>query len=259
MRKPLLVFLSMLLLLCPALFAAAFRLYLKDGGYHIVREYKVEGDRVRYYSTERGDWEEIPTALVDLKKTDTESSSRRETLEKQAKEIADEDAAARELQKEVMKIPQDAGVYMLVNDKVRIFTLAESTVHSSKGRTVLKTVVGLPMIPGKATLEIPNDHSLNIVTETKPEFYIQLAQQERFGIIKLKPKMTVRIVEQLSIIPVSKEAVEQREDVPVFTKQLTDNGLFKIWPQEALEKGEYAVIEFAEGKVNPQIWDFRIQ
>ena len=47
--------------------------------------------------------------------------------------------------------------------------------------------------------------------------------------------------------------------VQVFTKQLSDNGLYKIWPQDPLEKGEYAVIEYTEGKVNPQIWDFRIQ
>ncbi len=32
------------------LVAANLKLYLKDGSYHIVREYKVEGDRIRYYT-----------------------------------------------------------------------------------------------------------------------------------------------------------------------------------------------------------------
>ena len=41
-------------------FGATFKLYLKDGDYHMVREYQVLDDRVRYFSTERGDWEEIP-------------------------------------------------------------------------------------------------------------------------------------------------------------------------------------------------------
>ena len=46
--------------------AASIRLYLKDGTYHLVREYQVREDRVRYYSLERGDWEEIPLELIDL-------------------------------------------------------------------------------------------------------------------------------------------------------------------------------------------------
>ena len=46
-----------------AAFAANIKLYLKDGDSHLVREYEVKGDRVRYYSVERGDWEEIPLAL----------------------------------------------------------------------------------------------------------------------------------------------------------------------------------------------------
>ena len=31
----------------------------------MAREYSVEGDRVRYWSVERSQWEEIPASLVD--------------------------------------------------------------------------------------------------------------------------------------------------------------------------------------------------
>ncbi len=42
----------------------------------------------------------------------------------------------------------------------------------------------------------------------------------------------------------------------VFRKQLTPDGLYKIWPAKPLEPGEYAVVEYTSGKLNMQIWDF---
>jgi hypothetical protein len=37
------------------------------------------------------------------------------------------------------------------------------------------------------------------------------------------------------------------------------SGLYKIWPKEKLEPGEYAVVEYTENKLNIQVWDFAIQ
>lgn len=45
------------------------KLMLKDGSYQLIREYQVEGDRVRYYSLDSSQWEEIPANLVDWDKT----------------------------------------------------------------------------------------------------------------------------------------------------------------------------------------------
>jgi hypothetical protein len=242
-----------------AAWAANQKLYLTDGTYQVVREYKVEGDRIRFYSIERGDWEEIPKELVDLARTEKEFKSRQAEIEKESKVFEAEEKVAREMEKEVMRIPQNPGVYWVEGDRVKILKSAESTVHTSKGRSLLSRVSPIPVITGKATLEIPNPHSLAIVTNPEQEFYIQLAQTERFGILKLTPKGTVRVVEELTTVPITKEIVEDRSPVEVFQKQMTPDGLYKIWPKQPLPPGEYAVVEFSEGKMNMQIWDFAVK
>jgi len=240
--------------------AANLRLYLKDGTFQLVREYKVDGDRVNYYSVERSDWEEIPLELVDMSKTAAETAARQETISKTAKALDEEAEAAKEARREILHIPQDPGVYQLDDDlKLRIFKAAEAVVHNAKGRNVLRAISPVPLIPGKATLETAGEHSINVVTDASPEFFLQLSTFESFGIVKLTPSKGVRIVERITVIPVTKENMEERILVPTFTKQLSDNGLYKIWPQDKLPQGEYAVVEYTEGMVNMQVWDFRVE
>jgi hypothetical protein len=49
--------------------------------------------------------------------------------------------------------------------------------------------------------------------------------------------------------------VEEPEMVETFRQQVGD-GLYKIWPEKPLLAGQYAVVEYTEGKVNMKIWDF---
>jgi hypothetical protein len=238
----------------PAL-AANVKLYLKDGGFHLVREYQVVEDRVRYYSNERGDWEEVPLAMVDLARTEKEVGARQAAIAEESKADAAEEKAEREQTREISLIPQNPGVYQLENGKLSSFKLAESKVHTSKGRTILKMMTPIPL-NGKATLEIDGLSSTHVLTESRPEFYMELAAEEQFGIVRLTRQKGVRIVAKLSLIPVVNEVEEQLEDVDIFRRQLDQNMLFKIWPTKPLEPGEYAVIEYTPSKMNMQIWDF---
>lgn len=237
--------------------AANVRLYLKDGTNQIVREYQVQGDRVHYYSIERSDWEDIPLDLVDLKRTEAEIAAKKEAVAEDVKAVEAEEKVVQEQKHEVMKIPQDPGVYQLINGKeLRILQLAESKVRTNKRRLVLKALSPIPAVTGKATLEVDNLHASYFVETDTPEFYIQLATDDQFGIIRLTPKENYRIAEKITIIPVTKEMVEEPQEVEIFRTMADPNGLYKIWPQKPLEPGEYAVVEGTPGKMNLQIWDF---
>jgi hypothetical protein len=97
-----------------------------------------------------------------------------------------------------------------------------------------------------------------VFTDPEQEFYLQLSEQERFGIAKLTTKGAVRIVENVTTVPVVNEIVEEPTMVEILKKEL-DSGLYKIWPKEKLEPGEYAVVEYTENKLNIQVWDFAIK
>ena len=244
------------------LFGETFKLYLKDGGYHIVREYQVQGDRVRYYSTERGDWEEIPVALVDLSKTEAERKAETERERSTVRAEDEEEKAERALSREIASIPMEAGAYYKAGDKMEPVPSADYQVVTDKKRRALQMVSPVPLIPGKASVVIKGEHAKFSVSEERPSFYLRLAKEERFGIIRLTPKKNYRIVENISIVPVAKQALEERKQMDTFEQELA-SGLYRVWPEKALTPGEYALVEFSDKEdvedVELLVWDFAFQ
>jgi hypothetical protein len=61
------------------------KLVLTDGTYQLVREYERNGEHVRYFSMERGAWEELPASLVDWGATAKAEAE----MEKQSAELVE--------------------------------------------------------------------------------------------------------------------------------------------------------------------------
>jgi len=189
--------------------AANLKLYLKDGSYHIVREYQVQSDRVHFYSVERSQWEDIPLDLVDLKRTEAEAAERQARVEKDSQAVAEEEKAERDLARETSRIPQDPGVYWLEGNQARVVKIAQSTIHTNKGRSILKALSPIPIVPGKGTLELEGAHSPQRLHQPRAGALHPAFRDRALRIAKLTSKGAVRIVENLTFMPVTKEVVEE--------------------------------------------------
>jgi hypothetical protein len=117
------------------------RLILKDGSYQIVTKWQVKGNRVRYYSAEREEWEEVPNELVDWPATekwnkdhgpgappdagDQQVTPNTQTPEQEQKEAAevDREAAAAKAEQQArtpviapgLQLPDRSGIFVLDN------------------------------------------------------------------------------------------------------------------------------------------------
>ncbi len=197
--------------------------------------------------------------LVDLDKTEKERNAKDQEAAKVAREEDEEEKAERAQRREIEAIPMDTGAYYKAGDQVKALASADYKVITSKKREALKMLSPIPLVPGKATVVIQGDHSKFVVNEDRPNFYMRLAKQERFGIISVTPKKDVRIVENISIIPVAKESIEERKQMDAFQQEMAA-GLYKVWPEKPLAPGEYALVEYSDsGDLNDVellVWDF---
>ncbi len=251
---------TLLLLSAFLLCGETFKLYLKDGGFHMTREYKRNGDRISYFSTERGEWEEIPFELVDLEKTEAERKAKTEAEAQETRAVDEEEKAERALRKELASIPMEPGAYFMRGKTVEKLLLADYQVITNKKRQALKILSPVPLVPGKAVVVIKGDRSKFTVGDERPEFYFRRDKEERFTIVKVSPtKKDTRIVESLSIAPVVNQATETRKEIAVFQQDM-GGGLFKVWPEKAIEPGEYAIVQFGTNddpsEIDLLVWDF---
>ena len=239
---------------------AADRLYLKDGAYQLTNQYEVKSDRVRYYSTERSEWEEIPLEMVDLERTRGELAERKTQAESESKAEAEERKAELTARKQVASLPTQPGAYYIRGDQIEPIKQAESKIVNDKKRSILKALSPVPIVPGKGTVELDGEHAAFRVADNRPEFYFRLSEYESFEIIKLAPRKGVRVAENLTIVKYQdqREVTEVVQKVESFKKQEGDL-IFRVWPEKPLEPGEYALLQYTPGKLTSQIWDFSVK
>jgi hypothetical protein len=173
-----------LLTSAPAQQPPAHRLVLKDGSYQSVAKYEVKGDRVRYYSTEREEWEELPSSLVDWPATEKFEKDRTAPAaipEAAAidKEIdAERDATEANLPQVApgLRLPELSGMYMLDNFKTQPQLVElqqdEGEVGQNSKANILRGIIP-DSVGVKQTVELAGDHAKVYSHVAVPSIYIK--------------------------------------------------------------------------------------
>ena len=238
--------------------AARIKLYLHGGGDLLVSEYEVTGDRIRYYSLERSIWEEIPLELVDLEKTRRRAAQEEARRQAIREEQRIERAAERKARTELHRVPLEDGVYHLDGDEIVAVKQNVVIFEGSKKRTILQVISPVPVVSGKTTVEVKGANSAFAAQGGRPMFYLRLEKISRVELLQLKPKKKSRVVQVISTVKGVDDKWEKQDTIEIFRQQLAPQ-VYKIWPVEPLQAGEYAVIEYTPGEGNIRVWDFRIQ
>jgi len=252
----------------PAALPKGKKLILTDGTFQLAREYSVEGDRVRYWSVERSQWEEIPTTLVDwdaTHKAEAEQTSHDADLKAK---IHASDLAMRTKDIDVDRsleikpglfLPDAIGFYALDRDKlIRQMKQSTAEVKMSTGRVVEKIMSGVALIPDKKTMEIPGERAAMRLATAEPEFFMRPAdsREPRFRLLRAQVKGGHRVLDNISV-QFTGEEKHKATDIEIQT-WTPATGVFRYTVDQRLEPGEYAFVEMTDEGINGYVWDFGI-
>jgi hypothetical protein len=261
--------------------AASKRLILKDGSYQVATKWEVKGERVRYYSAERFDWEELPTSFVDWKATEAWDKEHSAEIDQAA---AAQVAADKEEEEQAaptvapgVRLPDTGGIFMLdaYRQKPSLVELVQNGTQINKqtGKNILRAVINpLPSGP-KQTIELKGPHARVQSHGTQPNIYVninydddaaaagqdaaQMNPEERFKIIRVKQDKTKRVIAGLKIGLLG-SMKEQRDVLPTRAATIGTDWV-QVTPLRPLEPGEYALVEMlTPTQMNLYVWDFGV-
>jgi hypothetical protein len=260
------------------------KLVLKDGTYQLVREYQRNGDRVRYFSTERGTWEEIPAAMVDWDATKKAENTDKQVNDALLKQIHIQEMAAHaETPVDVdasltvapgVFLPEGEGMFALEGKSVKRMDQVGTQVKTDKANKVKQVLTPIPIIPSKKNVEIPGTRAKVRLTTDHPEFYLRepapdpnrrssIERSSRVGdiapeviLVRATVKGDKRFLESIRSYfgqpydTQRKEIVVQRWDVAP--------DVYRFTLGESLPPGEYAFAELLPDGLNLFVWDFAV-
>ena len=159
------------------------KLVLTDGSFQLVRDYEKKGDRVRYFSVERGSWEEIPAAMVDWDATKKAEAADAKTTAALLEKVRIQEAAAKaETPVDVdasltvapgVFLPDGEGMFAFEGKSVKRLGQAGSEVKTDKKTAIARVFSPIPIIPSKRNVEIPGTRAAVRLTSQTPEFYLR--------------------------------------------------------------------------------------
>ncbi|HWR16967.1 MAG TPA: hypothetical protein VN577_19215 [Terriglobales bacterium] len=271
------------------------RLILKDGSYQVITKYEIQGDRVRYFSAERFEWEDVPKILVDwdatkkyeedLKKDVAHSS---EQIQKELEEEkALEDAKTPEVAPN-LRLPITGGVFVLdyYRDVPQLIELHQnvSEINKDMKGNIIRATIN-PFASNKQKIQVPGPHAKVQVHVPRPTVFFNVEDapepdkdkqptagnvdrtddallippkaEQRYRFVKMEEKKDSRIVGNLKITMTGKMS-QQQTFVPT-RGELMGGGWVKIVPEQDLVPGEYAVVEMlGEKEMNLYVWDIGV-
>ncbi len=255
------------------------RLILKDGSFEPVDRFSIENDRVRYFSTDRYVWEELPLALIDWPATEdyarraaAKASSRmNETLAKAAAEKREEEARM-PLIAPGLRLPFYDGVFLLdvYRGRTELNRLAqnEADLNKNTGSNILRGVFN-PIAGSKQTVELAGLHARIQSHVQTPEIFFPVnhpgvpadteaaSAEDRFRIVRCENKKGNRIAAVYNISILGK--VKRQAQYIELKVEPVSAYWVKISPAAPLKRGEYALVEFdRKGAMNLFVWDFGI-
>jgi hypothetical protein len=260
------------------------KLVLKDGSFQLARSYERKGDRVRYYSIERGGWEEIPAALVDWDATakaehDTEKADEAlvSKIHKQEEATKIETTLDVDASLQVASgvfLPPGEGMFAIEGKSVIAIPQVGSAVKNDKKNTIKRILSPIPIIPAKQNIEIPGGKATLRINTQNPEFYLReiqpdydkdsgLERTHRQGtngpeveLIRATVKGNKRILE--SIRSMFGEEIGRESNTISIQQWEIAKTVYRYTLSQPLPPGEYALAEILPDGLNLFVWDFGV-
>src|SRR5262249_38269010 len=150
-----------------------------------VSQYEIKGDRVRYLSSDRGEWEELPNSLVDWKATEQFEKDRVAGASTPEAAELDRELEAERKQEEArhpqvapgLALPDEGGVFLLdtFENGAQLVPIDQNTGQVKKNTkdNILRAAIN-PVASAKQTIELDGSHASVQSHVSVPSLYINL-------------------------------------------------------------------------------------